>query len=41
MKHFKVRVQYTNGIEFIHECKTLTNWQAAPQYADLEDDLPF
>jgi hypothetical protein len=29
MKHFKVRVQYTNGIEFIHECKTLTNWQAA------------
>lgn len=29
MKHFKVRVQYTNGIEFIHECKALTNWQAA------------
>ena len=28
MKHFKVRVQYLNGVEFIHECKTLTNWQA-------------
>jgi hypothetical protein len=28
MKHFKVRVQYLNGVEFVHECKTLTNWQA-------------
>jgi len=29
MKHFKVKVQYLNGTEFVHECKTLTNWQAA------------
>ena len=29
MKHFKVRVQYLNGTDFVYECKTLTNWQAA------------
>ena len=28
MKHFKVKVQYLNGVEFVHECKAFTNWQA-------------
>ena len=28
MKHFKVRVQYTNGIDFLFECDAVTAWQA-------------
>jgi len=28
MKHFKVRVQYTNGIDFLFECDAVTGWQA-------------
>ena len=29
MKHFKVTVQYLNGIDFIYECDAQSNWQAA------------
>ena len=28
MKHFKVRVQYLNGIDFLFECDAVTGWQA-------------
>ena len=28
MKHFKVRVQYANGIDFLFECDAVTGWQA-------------
>jgi len=28
MKHFKVRVQYLNGIDFLFECDAVTAWQA-------------
>ena len=28
MKHFKVRVQYANGIDFLFECDAVTAWQA-------------
>lgn len=29
MKHFKVKVQYQNGTEFVFECNAESNWQAA------------
>jgi len=29
MKHFKVTVQYLNGVDFIYECDAQSNWQAA------------
>ena len=29
MKHFKVKVQYQNGTEFVYECDAESNWQAA------------
>lgn len=29
MKHFKVRVQYLNGIDFLFECDAVTAWQAS------------
>ncbi len=29
MKHFKVTVQYLNGVDFIYECNAQSNWQAA------------
>lgn len=29
MKHFKVTVQYLNGVDFIYECVAQSNWQAA------------
>jgi len=28
MKHFKVRVQYLNGVDFLFECDAVTGWQA-------------
>lgn len=28
MKHFKVKVQYLNGTDFLFECDAATNWQA-------------
>ena len=28
MKHFKVRVQYLNGVDFLFECDAATDWQA-------------
>ena len=28
MKHFKVLVQYANGIDFLFECDAVTAWQA-------------
>ena len=29
MKHFKVTVQYLNGVDFVYECNADTQWQAA------------
>lgn len=29
MKHFKVKVQYLNGVDFVYECTADTQWQAA------------
>lgn len=29
MKHFKVTVQYLNGVDFVYECTADTQWQAA------------
>ena len=28
MKHFKVTVQYLNGVDFVYECNADTQWQA-------------